>query len=541
MRVPGRRPDGQGAAGAVEAAHVDGSYGDASVTTLERDRTDGVTRPTGARRLVVPGLVGAVLVLAVLVRLRTASPLWLDEALSVHIARLPLRGLHAALRQDGAPPVYYLLLHGWMRVFGQSVTAVRALSTVFALAALPVAWALGRRWRGPSGGWTMLLLLASSPFAAVYATETRMYALVTLEVLLGGLLLLRAWDRPSAPRLILLAVLTAVLVLTHYWSLFLLACLGLGLLRRARAPGSARRLVLALVAGGGLALPWVPTLLFQVTHTGTPWAPAPSLVAALDTVGAWAGGGTLAARVLALLLMGLMVVAAVGRRHPSGLLLRLPADPAARLLLGLWAGPLLLGLVVGIAAGSGYATRYSAIALPGALLLIAAGLHVLPRRSRLAWTAVVVVLGLVGALRVPFDDRKTQAGVIAAALRAGLVQGDLVVACPDQVGVAVQDLLPAGVDQVVYPTLQRPDRIDWVDYARRNHAADPRAFLARVLARAAGRPVWLITQGDYRTFGNDCQRLGAGLAAGHAVVSHPVKASKHFTERADLFRYADPR
>ena len=43
----------------------------------------------------------------------TRSDLWLDEALSVNIARLPLVDLHEALRHDGAPPLYYVLLHFW--------------------------------------------------------------------------------------------------------------------------------------------------------------------------------------------------------------------------------------------------------------------------------------------------------------------------------------------------------------------------------------------------------------------------------------------
>ena len=40
--------------------------------------------------------------------------LWLDEALSVNIAKLPLAQLPGALVQDGSPPLYYLVLHYWM-------------------------------------------------------------------------------------------------------------------------------------------------------------------------------------------------------------------------------------------------------------------------------------------------------------------------------------------------------------------------------------------------------------------------------------------
>lgn len=485
--------------------------------------------------------VTVVLVLALLTRLHTSSALWLDEALSVHIARLPLDQLHAALRQDGAPPVYYLLLHGWMRLFGQSPSATRALSTVFALAALPAAWALGRRWRDVPTAWTTLLLLASSPFAVRYATETRMYSLVLLEVTVGGLLLLRARERPSPFRLLPLPFVAALLVLTHYWSIFLLACLGAGLLWRSRRSGTDRRLLVALLCGAVPVLPWLPTLLFQLSHTGTPWAPAPSLTAAFDTVGGWAGGGTLAARVLALLLLGLGLVAVLGRATPAGLLIARPADRRALLLLGLSVGPLLLGLLSGMLARSGYAPRYSSIALPAALLLVAGGLRVLPPRLRTGLTVAVVVLGLLSAVRIPFEHRKTQAGVIAAQIRSGLTPGAVVVACPDQLGVAVEDLLPSGTDEVGYPTLTRPDRIDWVDYGQRNRAADPQAFLQRLLTRAGDAPVWLVVQDGYRTFGSDCQDLADGLRASHTTAEHLVTSSTKYDEKAGLYRYSGRR
>jgi len=50
-----------------------------------------------------------------------------------------------ALRHDGVPPLYYLLLHAWIGVFGDGDVAVRALSGAISVATLPVAWLAG--WR----------------------------------------------------------------------------------------------------------------------------------------------------------------------------------------------------------------------------------------------------------------------------------------------------------------------------------------------------------------------------------------------------------
>src|SRR5207342_2884801 len=101
----------------------------------------------------------------------------------VNIAKLPLSGLEEALKRDGAPPLYYLLLHVWIRIFGSGDVAVRALSGVLGVIMLPLAYLAGRRLGGGDPdrsrwtGWTMLLVVAASPYAIRYSTETRMYML----------------------------------------------------------------------------------------------------------------------------------------------------------------------------------------------------------------------------------------------------------------------------------------------------------------------------------------------------------------------------
>src|SRR5665213_218919 len=78
----------------------------------------------------------------------THSALWLDEALTVDRARLPISQIADSVKHDGAPPLYYYLLHFWMRLFGQSNFATRSLSGVIGVITLPVAWLAGNRLGG---------------------------------------------------------------------------------------------------------------------------------------------------------------------------------------------------------------------------------------------------------------------------------------------------------------------------------------------------------------------------------------------------------
>ena len=481
-----------------------------------------MTSAPDARSRVLRAAVAAVLAAGVAVRLHSESVLWLDEALSVSIARLPLGELPAALRQDGSPPLYYLLLHAWMSVVGTGTTAVRALSTVLAVGAIPLAFLAGRRLRSETAGWVAALLVASLPFLVRYATEARMYALVVVLVLCGVLAVHAALAAPTPLRLVAVAAVSGLLLLTHYWSLYLLAVTAAVLARPAW------RVASAVVAGGLLFLPWLPSFLFQVRHTGTPWALPPELTAARHTAAAWTGGETPAAVALGVLLLVLLVLTLRREARPAGVLLS----------VGL--GTLLLGLVVTRLAGIGYAPRYSSVAVVPVLLAAAVGAAAVPARLRTPLVGAAVACGLVGSAQLPFADRRTQAAEIADALRAELRPDDLVVYCPDQYGPAVSRLLPAGVQQAVYPTLAGPERVDWVDYAERHAAASPQAVARTVLDRTDGA-IWLVWRGGHRTLGTQCEELDRALADSRGGRRLVLEQGRSYGERADLTRYPERR
>src|ERR1019366_9718550 len=103
--------------------------------------------PVWFHRMLVVAAVAAIAV-GIVLRFWTRTDMWLDEALTFNISRLPLSQIQGALRRDGAPPLYYYLLHFWSGAFGSSDTAVRALSGVFSCATLPFIWLAGRRLGG---------------------------------------------------------------------------------------------------------------------------------------------------------------------------------------------------------------------------------------------------------------------------------------------------------------------------------------------------------------------------------------------------------
>ncbi len=498
---------------------------------------------------VAPVAGTGVVLFGVIARFWATSPLWLDEAISVNIARLPISQIGPALVHDGHPPLYYVLLHVWMAVFGPSNLAVRSLSGLISVAALPLIGAAGRRLGGRWVALVAVVLLASSPFAIRYATEARMYALLTFLVLAGYLAVVRALEWPNLGRLVLVAALTTAVLFTHYWGAWSVASgaalvVGLGWVR----PAQRRTAVLvtgALVAGGLPFLVWLPSAAQQAAHTGTPWARSVEpFDATFDLLldlggGKWAGG-----RVLGPLLAVFVLVAILARPVDRW---RLDVDlrtvAGARPEVAVAAITLVLGLGAAVATSSAFQPRYAAGAVPFVLLAAALGIVRLPNRTvRGVLLALVVVVGGAGAVREA-TGRRTQADQVAEQLRAVAAPGDVVGFCPDQLRPAVQRAWgnQRALDAFTFPGGSPPGRIDWVDYPERIRAGNPKAFAARLLARAGTtHSVWLVSSAGYRGFGTDCEAIQTALEHARGIVDPAVERDASSYEHDVLRRYPPP-
>ena len=486
------------------------------MTEREEHRTQDHRTPA-----ILVVLVGLAIVVGVALRFIVRSELWFDEALSVNIARLPLADLPDALRQDGAPPLYYALLHVWTEIFGTGDVAVRALSGVVAVATLPLAYLAGRRLGGRTVAWAAVLVLVSSPYAIRYATESRMYALVMLLVLWGYLALRRALEAPTLGRLAVVALVTALLVYTQYWCLYVLVATGLGLVVAAgRGPSDLRRPALrtiaAMVVGGLTFLPWVPTFLDQLAHTGTPWGdPVVPWSGAAGALISFVGGEDHAEAFLLLLPFLLLPLLAVFGRalDERRIELDLHTRPAVRWEGAAAYGILLFGLTASWAAGTAFEGRYASVVFPLFVLLVAFGVTTFADpRVRVGVLVVVVLLGFWGAAR-NVEELRTQAAKSANIVRAEARPGDLVVYCPDQIGPDASRLLEGeDVRQVTFPDLGRPERIDWVDYRERIAAADPAAFVRRVLRKAGDSTIYFVAAPGYNNVAGKCEAIAGALS-----------------------------
>lgn len=489
--------------------------------------------------------VAVTLVLGVVARFATTSDLWLDEVLTVNIARVPLADLPDALRLDGAPPLYYALLHLWMQVFGEGTIAVRALPGVIAVASLPLMWLAARRLGGTRLAWTATLLLSANPFAARYATENRMYSLVLVLVLAGFLAVSRLLEGGGRRPALGLAAATGALLLTHYWAFYLLAAVAASLLLIARrgaepARSGARTSLLAVAGGSVLFLPWVPVFVYQVRHTGTPWGRPGELRSMFDTVFHFGGGYWNPGIILGLAFFALAALAVTARTlDDRRLLVDLRPHGPGSVLAAVAFGTLGLAVLATKVAGSAFAVRYAAVLFPLFLLVVALGVDLFTdRRVHAGILVVIVALGFWADVPNVVGNR-TNAGRVAAELDELGQPGDLVVYCPDQLGPSVSRLVDnENLVQFGFPRQNPPHMVDWVDYERVNKSASTSAF-ARMLDERAGptNNVWIVWAPGYKTYGTKCQNLIERLGEARPDYDRVVTISTRYFERPGLVQF----
>jgi mannosyltransferase len=487
--------------------------------------------PLGPGATVPPLLVavGVVAVIAgVVLRFWAPSPLWLDEAISVNIAKLPISQIPRALSHDGAPPLYYAALHFWMIAFGRSDVAVRAFSGIVSVGTLPLLWLAGRRVGGRTVAWVTFFLGVTSPFAINYATATRMYSLMVLFSVLGYIAVQRALEHPTAGRLVAVATVTAALLYTHYWGLYLVLVTAGWIAWRSRRTGTGRPVLRAMGAGAIVWLPWAPVFAYQALHTGTPWTSGASAGDLLALFGDYSGPGSWG-MLLMFATFALFLVGVFGRTAAPGTVVRVtdpdgatheaecgPAvvielrpRPGMAPLVVIALGTLAVAVVLGAIANAAFVARYTAVVLPLFLLVVAAGIAVIPgRRFRVGCIAVLCLAGLLTGYGENKQHR-TQASQVAAVLNAQAQSGDVVVFCPDQLGPAVDRLLTVpGVVELTFPRAIGPQRVNWVDYRKVIAGTDVETFAQEVLARVgAGHTLWLAWRDGYPGLGGDCGYL----------------------------------
>lgn len=218
---------------------------------------------SGREQRLLAGL-SALIVVSVALYINTHKVLWTDEAYSLDTSRGGLgRTLDQAIHFELQPPLYYLLLNIWLRLW-RSIEFARLLSTVFVVAAIPLLYRIGRILRVSGWAVSLPLLAALCPYVLWSASEARPYGLAVFLSCVAIYFYARLLTEPSErPRLLagLYVGTWTLCLLTFYYSGFLLLGQVVGAVVGRRRAGL---ITLCAAIVGLLLLPWIPTIVMQV-------------------------------------------------------------------------------------------------------------------------------------------------------------------------------------------------------------------------------------------------------------------------------------
>jgi uncharacterized membrane protein len=317
-----------------------------------------------------------------------AQSIWLDEAASFFLARLPWSQLGGMLAESkGNMSLYFIALKLWAPV-GDSETAVRSLSVIFGALTIPLAYAVGARllasrWLGAVAA----LLLATNAFFIEYAQEARGYALAVLLACVATYAFLSAEERNRRRDWLWYGIAAAALMYAHIFGAFVIAAHLVAYLVQTRTIDW-RTMLPGLVVGLLLVAPLSFFVLFNARATLS-WLDAPTPFDLLQAVRNLSGGTyVLAIAWVLLIAAGTWFAARSSTIRPSALALLLAwaLTPLVLSFLISFAKPIFLG-------------RYLTISLPALAILAAAGLGMLRRPGFItAGLVLLLALNLTGVL-----------------------------------------------------------------------------------------------------------------------------------------------
>ena len=338
-----------------------------------------------------------------------ADSLWIDEFATLDLAtRSPAEILRTSSILNFIPPLYFLLVHGALRLFGESEVSLRLISALVGTCTIPVVWFLTATiTQSRSTAHIAATLLAVNPLHLWYSQEARPYSLLLFFGCSALLAFARAARTHSWRDWIAFWLCSTLAILTHTTGVIFVAVAWTWGFWSADRNRLWRPLLAASLAIGIACIPFFFSIAraLEETHgvfhsppraltgfevgyslltyvTGYSFGPSPRDIQNLGALAALRSHLLESAFALAVLL-GLSVMSLSRRRSTMTWFTILLVLPLATIFL------------LAALSGKAYNVRYTLPALIGFLGVLSVALNALGPRSRAVWLSGLIGLALL--------------------------------------------------------------------------------------------------------------------------------------------------
>ncbi len=352
---------------------------------------------------------------------------WYDEIITIEAASGSLESIINGAR----PPLYLILAHFWIDLFGTSETATRLLSVIAGLLAVPIIYLVGTELYNKRVGLVSSFLMAISQFQIYYSQEFRYYSLYVLITVISFYFFITYLKKSRISLLICYTVSTVLLYYSHAFGIFSIAAQGLYyLITQLRSRTFNYHLIISLVIINILIIhKLLPRINKQMTGNALSWLPQPTTYTPLLTLRNYIGAGldypswiTLITGLVFLIITMTIFIIWKGKQNWLRSLSNIQNDNIkllknkSILLLLLWLViPILIPYTLSILLNPMYHHRYTIGASPAFYLLLAIVIinirNIVPEIITIGLFLIIVTPGLYEFYKTPVREQWREAAL----------------------------------------------------------------------------------------------------------------------------------
>jgi mannosyltransferase len=146
----------------------------------------------------------------------------MDEPFTIFYAQTDFHTLFEMLRTENNPPLFFILLHFWIKVFGISAFSVRFMPMIFSTLTVLVIFLIGKKFFSLRIGLVAALIFTFSNYHLLFAHEARVYSLFALLASVSMLLFLQLSIRQDLRTIIFLAFINLMLLYSHFFGFYII-------------------------------------------------------------------------------------------------------------------------------------------------------------------------------------------------------------------------------------------------------------------------------------------------------------------------------
>jgi uncharacterized membrane protein len=230
--------------------------------------------------------VFSILIFSFLIRLwgLYAESAWIDEAYSIVLSKYTVSEIIKGTAADQHPPLYYLILHFWMKV-GDGVNHARLLSVIIGLFGVTQTLVFFKSLGGYTIGLLSGILIALSPMHIWFSQEARMYIFLSYFTIGATHMLWKGINDNRFRWWFLYSLFCLLALYTQYFSIFIIVAHGSWIITEYFCKKTSSLIINWLGSSaivGLLFSPWLPIVIDQSKNHVLTWITTPSLAQIRD-------------------------------------------------------------------------------------------------------------------------------------------------------------------------------------------------------------------------------------------------------------------